>query len=462
MNVPKGLTARPFWNLVQWVFEPLELMEKGAAEYGDIFPVQLLGFPELLFISNPEAIKQIFSTTPQSFDSGQASEILKPTLGSSSLLLLDGEPHQRHRHLLMPPFHGERMRAYGQTVTQLAKHCTAHLQVGKPFSARSITQDISLGVILKAVFGLPAGERYDQIYQALSKFLEFGGSFTNLLIMFFPGLQINLGRWSPYGRYLRLRQQVDDLIYREIHDRRQQFNPDQSDILTLMMAARDEAGEGMSDQELRDELMTLLLAGHETTATALAWALYWIHAIPDVKAKLLKELDTLDASPDPMSIAALPYLSAICSETLRIYPVGLIVLPRITKVPVQVLDQEFPVQTYLTPVIYSTHHRPDLYPEPKQFRPERFLERQFGPHEYLPFGGGGRRCIGAAFALFEMKLVLAHILSHYQLELAEPAPVKPVRRGVTLAPKGGVRLVMTGTRSTQTNAVESIVASVTP
>lgn len=229
-------------------------------------------------------------------------------------------------------------------------------------------------------------------------------------------------------------QAINRLIYAEIADRRRAFDPTRSDILTLLLSARDEAGEAMSDEELRDELMTLLVAGHETTATALTWAMYWIHTIPSVKQKLLAELDALDNRADPGTIAKLPYLNAVCSETLRIYPVGFIAQLRIVQSPISVAGYPFAAEDVLIPCIYLVHHRSDLYPEPNQFRPERFLERQFSPYEYLPFGGSNRRCIGAAFALFEMKLVLATILRQYELELDEPNPVKPVRRGVTIAP----------------------------
>jgi unspecific monooxygenase len=192
--------------------------------------------------------------------------------------------------------------------------------------------------------------------------------------------------------------------------------------------------------------MTLLVAGHETTATALSWALYWIHRLPEVKEKLLEELDTLGDDPDPSTIARLPYLNAVCSETLRIYPVVIVAVPRIVKSPLHLMGYDFEPDIMLAPCIYLTHHREDLYPQPKQFKPERFLERQFSPYEYLPFGGGNRRCIGAAFALFEMKLALVSILSRCQLTLADNRPVHPKRRGVTMAPAGGVQMVMTGRR----------------
>jgi unspecific monooxygenase len=202
----------------------------------------------------------------------------------------------------------------------------------------------------------------------------------------------------------------------------------------------------MTDVELRDELMTLLVAGHETTATSLAWALYWIHHLPQVREKLLQELDALDDNPDPSAIVRSPYLNAVCQETLRIYPVAMLALNRVVKSPLKLAGYEFEPGTVLIPSIYLTHHREDLYPEPKQFKPERFLERQFAPYEYLPFGGGNRTCIGMAFAQFEMKLVLATVLSRWQMELADSKPVEPVRNGALLGPAQGVPMVVRGKR----------------
>ncbi len=212
------------------------------------------------------------------------------------------------------------------------------------------------------------------------------------------------------------------------------------------MSARDESGQPMTEAELRDELRTLLMAGHESTASAIAWAFYWIHQLPEVKQKLLEELDALGPEPDPSAIAKLPYLSAVCSETLRLYPVFWFTFARILKAPLTIMGYEFEPGTFLLPCVYLTHHRPDLYPEPKRFKPERFLERQFSPYEYLPFGGGNRRCLGYAFALFEMKLVLAAVLSQMNLSLTNTRPVRPVRRGVVFTPSGGVEMVITGVR----------------
>ena len=196
-------------------------------------------------------------------------------------------------------------------------------------------------------------------------------------------------------------------------------------------------------------MITLLITGYETTATALAWAFYWINHLPEVKEKLLQEIDSLGENPDPMEISRSPYLTAVCQETLRIYPVTPITAARITNSTMEIMGRQFEPDTTLVPCIYSTHHREDLYPEPKQFRPERFLERKYSPYEFIPFGGGNRLCLGYALAMLEMKLVLSTVLSSYQLALANDEPVKPKRRGGTVAPSNGVPLIMTGRRVAQ-------------
>ncbi len=308
--------------------------------------------------------------------------------------------------------------------------------------ARAQMQGISLLVILQAVFGLHKGKRLQQLKQRLEALLDYTASPFFFSMVVSPSLQRGIGFWRPWQRYLEMLHEIDALLYSEIKERRQHLDPAQTDILSLLLSAKDESGQGMSDVELRDELITLLIAGHETTANALSWALYWIHALPIVKQMLLTELQSLGDKPDSSSVVRLPYLNAICSETLRIYPITPIPGPRITKTAMSIGGYEFEPETYLSPCIYLVHRRPDLYPEPEQFKPARFLERQFSPYEYFPFGGSNRRCIGAAFALYEMKLVLATILSRYQLELREQKPVMPTRRGLTIAPKGGVKMVV--------------------
>ena len=452
MNTPNGPSYPALirrLRMLQWIFRPLTALEGRARRFGDPFVISKNTKPWVVYFSNPQAIQQIFTADPELFEIGGGNQLLIPLLGDRSMLLLDGSSHQRQRKLLMPPFHGDRMKTYGQAIFDITTQVINRWQVGEPFLVRASTQEISLRVILSTVFGLHEGERCSQIRQLLTLMLDSLSSPLSSTMLFFPSLQRDWGAWSPWGRFLRLKQQIDQLLLAEIRDRREQAKPDSDDILTLLLEARDEAGQPMTDRELRDQLLTLLFAGHETTASALAWALYWIDQLPQVQAKLLAELDTIADTTDSSAIARLPYLNAVCQETLRLYPIALNPFPRILKVPMEIMGYQFEPGTILLPSIYLTHQREDIYPQPKQFKPERFLEKQFSPYEYFPFGGGNRRCIGAAFALFEMKLVLATILSRCELQLVGKSPVKPTRRGLTLAPPANMRMSMTQQRQQQ-------------
>ncbi|QLE58441.1 cytochrome P450 [Nostoc sp. TCL26-01] len=442
-KLPDGDKKASWLQTIRAILNPVDTLEETQQRYGDIYTAKFASFPTQVVISNPQAIQELFTADAQLFDSGAGNYVVQPLVGANSLILLDGDRHLQQRKLLMPPFHGERMRAYGHTIGDITEQVTSQWSIGKPFVARSSMQEISLQVILKTVFGLKEGERYQQIKQVLIEMLDTFNTPISAIFLFFQSLQRDLGAWSPWGRFIRRRQQLDELIYQEIRERRQQTENTSEDILSLLLSARDENGQPMTDVELRDELMTMLFAGHETTAIALSWALYWVHYVPEVREKLLQELNSIDiAHADPTAITQLPYLNAVCSETLRITPIGFFSFPRILKAPMQFMGYNLPKGMMISVCIYLAHHRPDIYPEPKKFRPERFLERQFSAYEFMPFGGGNRRCLGMAFALFEMKLVLANILSHYSLELLDKTYLKPVRRGIVFAPPGGVRLMV--------------------
>ncbi|MEQ8753569.1 MAG: cytochrome P450 [Coleofasciculus sp. G1-WW12-02] len=436
---PDGPKAPPWWQKIQWITNPLDYMDAAGQRYGDIFNAPVLGNHScLLFVSHPQALQQIFTNDTKQF-TAPPNRLLQPIVGDHSIFVLEGDRHRRERKLLMPPFHGERIRTYGTLICDLTEKVMRQLRPGQTFIARSLVQKISLELILNAVFGIHDPERFGQLNALISTLMDqFKSPFTSGLL-FFPALQKD---WTPWGSLRRLQQQIAQLIYAEIRERRQQKDSSGSDILTLLLSAQDEEGKPMTDEELHDELFTLLLAGHETTATAIAWALYWVYRSPDVQKKLLQELDSLGQEADPLDIARLPYLTAVCHETLRIYPVAVLTVPRTVKEPVELMGYQLQPGTQVYGCIYLTHHRQDLYPQSDKFKPERFLERKFSPYEFFPFGGGTRRCIGEALALFEMKLVLAKIVSQYQLTLAQQQPERPQRRGATLAPSTGVRLIM--------------------
>lgn len=458
MKLPQGPKSPAFIQTFRWLFTPMTYLEEYAKRYGDIFTLSvLINSDPVVIVSNPQALQQILAGDTKEFEApGELNKAFELLLGKNSVITISGMRHQRQRQLMMPSFHGERMRTYGETIAKVTQEVIDRWEVGKPFCVRTSTQAITLRTILQAVFGLYEGARAQNLEQLLTIMLDKGSSPLSVAVRLFPSLQKTLGWLTSAGDFMALKQQVDQLIYEEIRDRRENFDSSRTDILNLLMAAKDEVGEGMTDEELHDELMTLLIAGHETTATALAWALYWIHKIPTVREKLLEELDSLGENPDPSTIFKLPYLNAVCSETLRIYPVAMLTFPRRVKVPLSLAGYDLEPGKVVMGSIYLTHHREDLYPQPKQFKPERFLERQYSPYEFLPFGGGARRCIGFAFALFEMKIALAEILSRVELALVDNREVRPQRRGLVTAPNRSIQMVVKGDRSVKSRTLEAV------
>lgn len=451
IQLPNPVKSPAFLQKLQWITNPVGYMENAAIEYPDIFSANIIGFGNnFVFVNHPKAIQEILTNDRKKFTApGKYNSLLQPLIGDYSVMMLDVENHRKRRQLVMPSFHGERMKAYGDLIVNLTKKVMDAQALKQPFLARSAMQEISMQVILQSVFGLYEGTRCRQVKDLTAKMADIFKSPFSSSFLFFPFLQKDLGAASPWGRFLRQRSSIDELLYAEIAERRENPCADRIDILSLLMSARDENGQGLTDKELRDELMTLLLAGHETTATAMAWGMYWSHYIPEAREKILDEIDALGDKNDPVSILKLPYLTAFCNETLRIYPVTMLTFPRVNQEQVEILGYQIEPNTILAGCMYLLHHREDLYPQSKQFKPERFLERQFSPYEFMPFGGGVRRCIGEALAMFEMKLVIATILSNYQLSLVDSQPEVPRRRGVTLAPANGVKMVMTGKRMRQ-------------
>jgi cytochrome P450 family 110 len=435
MPALNGPRSPDLLNLIRWIAMPLSYMRDCNDRYGDCFALNLgYKMPRTIVFSHPRALEMIL-TTPHSeeFDApGDLNAILEPLLGVESVIGLSGDRHRRMRNLMMPPFHGERMRAYGDLINQITDEVTRTWAVGKPFFLRKVMQTISMRVILRAVFGLEQS-RSHEMEALLGKLLDLLGNPFGVSFLYFPFLRKDFGSLSPWGSFIRKRERIDRLIYDEIADRRAHPDDARTDILSLLMSARTQEGEPLTDNELRDELMTLLAAGHETTATALTWAFYWIHKFPGVRERLLAEFRHSDSA-DHGAIARLPYLNAVCSETLRIYPVGMLTFPRRTTSKVDVMGYVLEPGTVVIGAIYLTHRRKEIYPDPEKFRPERFLERRFSAFEYLPFGAGARRCIGMAFAQFEMKLVIKRILSAFELGLVGDRWVRPVRRGLTSGP----------------------------
>ncbi len=427
--------------LVQFLhlgFRPIAFLEECDRRYGTPFTLRVPARPPLVMFSDPEAIREIFTGDPERLRAGEANNLLEPMLGQHSLLLLDGPRHLRERRLMLPPFHGERMQAYGRTMREITDRSIDAWPVGRPFPIHEQTQAITLDVILRTVFGLDEGEVLDHLRERLRRLMAFvSGTLGVLLLM--PWLQRDLGPFTPGGRFTRLAREIDDILFAEIARRRADGVAGRDDILSMLIAARDEDGRPMSDQELRDEMVTLLLAGHETTATSLAWAFHRLLGRPDVLGKLREEVG--EGPVEPEQIGRLEYLDAVVKETARLNPV-IVNVGRRLQAPMRIGGHDLPAGVVASPCIYLTHRRPDLWPDPARFDPERFIGARPSPYAFFPFGGGVRRCIGAAFAAYEMKIVLAEVLARVELRAAPGYTVRTVRRTVTLAPSGGMPVVV--------------------
>ncbi len=431
---------------LEWMLNPMGYLEKNQKRFPDLFESKSGFFAEkVVYVIHPEALRQIFSKDRQQFSApGEAHKMMSFIAGESSVVCLSGEEHKRRRELLAPAFHGERLIVYGDLITQITEEVMAELSPGQSLLGCDLTRNITLRMIIKIVFGIYQGERYQKIRKLFSSMVDLFDSPVTAALILIPDFQKDFGSWSPWGRFIRQRQEVDDIIYQEIRERRENPDPDRTDILSLLMSAHYEDGTSLSDQELRDELMNLLLAGHETTANTLAWGLYWVHYLPEVKDKLMAELSTLKEKLEPLEVSKLTYFSAFCNEVLRTSPISFGTFTRVVQEPVNLLEYHLEPGTIVLGCMPMTHQREDLYPNPKQFKPERFLERKYSPYEFMPFGQGARRCVGAALAMFELKLAIAHILCNYELTLVDQRPEKIQRKGLGLRPGRGVKMIFKG------------------
>jgi cytochrome P450 family 110 len=427
-------------QLWQWITNPVKYLNDCDQQYGDTFAIQMTGlFKDAILTSNPAAVQQLL--TSDSFTApGSLNTILQPLVGDHGVNLLDGQEHRQRRQLVMPAFHGDKVRSYSSVIQKITRDLISQWPINITLNAREQMQSISLSVILQTVFGIYQGERFDLIREKLVELLSLNDSPIKSSYLFIPQLQKDLGAWSTWGKFQRNLIEIDKLIYQEIAERRSNYQLDRTDILNLLIGSKDADGQGMDDVELRDELMTMLFAGHETTATALSWAIYWSTMLPEVQAKLRAEIATLGEERDGIATSKLTYLGAFCSEVLRIHPVAILTFPRVAQEAVSLQGYDIAPGNVVMASMYLTQQRPDLYPEPDIFNPQRFLDRQFSPYEYFPFGGGSRRCIGLALAQMELKLAITEILASCELKLMDKLPIAPARRGVTLAPKTGVNI----------------------
>jgi cytochrome P450 len=404
------------------------------ARYGDPCTVRTVG-PPLISTADPQLVRAILAADPEGYEAFGV-DLMAPVLGAESLILLSGQRHRAARKLLAPPFHGARMRSYGRAMQAIAREEMRRWQPGRPFVAQQVTQAISLRIILQAVFGITDAAVMARFETALVAAVE---ALTPALL-FIGALQHELGGIGPWARLQRRTRAVEAMVQGELAARRARPAA-RDDILSLVMAARYDDGTPMTDRQLFETLMTIVVAGHETSAIAAAWACYFVHRDPAVQGRLRAELAGLGDDDDPDAIARLPYLGAVCDEALRIHPVAGTIARTLTR-PMQLGPWSLPAGVAVSPSIIGLHRRPDLYPEPERFRPERFLERTFAPHEYLPFGGGHRRCIGAAFASYELRIVLATLLRDRPLRLVTDRPIGVRPRSTVIGPAAPIELVL--------------------
>lgn len=434
--LPPGPRMPAALQTAQWVRRPGPFLDACRDRYGSRFTLRLLFGPPLVNLTDPDEIREVFAAPPDVLQPGAGGKVLEPLLGTRSVLVLDGPEHLRQRRLMLPAFHGDRMAALRDVLEEATAREVATWPRDEPIELHGRLQRLTLEVILRAVFGLEAGPRLDALRTVLTDYLDASAQPANML----PALQRDLGRRSPWGRFLRLRAQALELVSAEISQRRAAGDAtDHSDVLAMLLSATDEDGVPMADADVRDELMTLLVAGHETTASQLAWACERLARHPDVLARLQRSVDDGDED----------YLTATINEALRTRPVLMFAQPRYVAQPITIGGVDYPVGCALAPNVHLVHRDPAIYPEPHAFRPERFLEQGPGTFTFLAFGGGRRRCLGQAFAMLEMRVVLAALASAADLRAApgEAGDEDRLRRHITVSPARGARVVL-GARRT--------------
>jgi cytochrome P450 len=423
MTYPPGSRAPAIYQIARWVIHPLRLLQECHKRYGDVFTLHSPRNEKFVIVADPDLIKQVVTADSQTLLAGKGNAtILEPMLGKNSLLTLDGADHLRQRRLLLPAFHGERMQAYASVMTEVIDASIETWPLRQPFALHPFMQAVTLDVILRTVFGVSST---GAIRQRLIDLLEVA---SNPWLLF-PGLLGISPLQIPWLRIAKLKAAVDESLYDIIGERRRHPTGG-ADVLSMMLDARDEHGAPMSDVEVRDELVTLLLAGHETTATSLAWTFDRLLAHPRVLDKLRAEL----------AAGREDYLDCVIRETLRVRPIVPLIGRHVAK-PYQLGSWTLPVDTRVAPSIYLAGHRASAYPNPERFDPDRWIGVKPDPYTWLPFGGGIRRCIGMAFAQLEMRLVIASVVQRTRLRLAD-GPAAVVRRGITLAPGGGTRVIL--------------------
>ncbi|SEH14484.1 Cytochrome P450 [Thermoleophilum album] len=444
-QLPPGPRTPATGQFLEWVMRPWAVLDRCFARYGDVFTLRLARVGTFVVVSDPALIESVFRGDPRVFHAGEGNRVLRPLLGPRSLLLLDEDEHLRERKLLLPPFHGRALAALESLIRDVCERHLAHWPVGQRVRIRPLAQALTLEVIARAVFGLSGRQAVDDACVLLRRALAWAAERRRLFTFALLGPQ----RVERSGILRGALAPVEALIREEVRRARADTRLEQrEDVLAMLVRARREDGSALSDEELRDELVTLLVAGHETTATALAWGLERLARHPEVVERLRREVAS----------GGHAYRDATVQEILRLRPVIPLVV-RLLKQPVALGPWSLPAGVVVAPAIYLVHKRPDVYPEPMRFRPERFLERPPGTYTWLPFGGGVRRCIGASLAQLELALALAGIVQRFDITPGRPGDEARVRRAVTWAPAADGEVVLAARSSPASTAAPSVAAT---
>ncbi|MFA9269647.1 MAG: cytochrome P450 [Baekduiaceae bacterium] len=447
MALPPGPRAPSIVTSVRFLHRPLDRLRQWQAEYGNAFTIRFTGFSPGVYVSDPDAIRELLTGDQSDLLAGEANSFLTPVLGPNSVLVLDGPRHLRQRKLLLPPFQGSHVAEFRRIIRDAAEREVDRWRAGDQLVLRARMRTLTFDVICRAVFGVTEPARVERLRDALCSVID-----ASTAVLLVPGMQRDLGPWSPGGKLIRRKQVADAMLYEEIARRRGAPDLDErTDVLSLLLRARDEDGAPLTDEELRDELFTMLAAGHETTATALSFTFDLLMRRPEAYARVREAVAAGDDA----------YLDATAKESLRLRPVIDAAERTLTK-PRTVAGWDLPAGTYVFPAIALVHHRPDLYPEPEEFRPERFLDGAAESYAWLPFGGGIRRCIGAALAQAEMAEVLRVVVARAEFAPRRATEDPVVMRGITLAPKHGVPVTVRKVRPRAEAPVERPVPVATP
>lgn len=441
-TLPNGPKTPKLLQLLSFGKDSIKMLTNCQSIYGDRFTLRFPGQQPYIMVSSPKDLKAIFMEHSGILDAGAANgTVLKPILGENSLIILNNERHMLHRKLMLPPFHGERIKLYGKAMQDITIAKISEWKTGEKKSIYQEALHITFDIIINKIFGIEdSNDNYPKIRSLLEELILTIGKPSRLITLLFKSLQINLGGITPWAKIQQLKKDVDNILLQEIETKMNSDVSSLTDILSLLIQAKDEDGNGMSKEEIKDEMLTLLLTGHQTTACTIAWSLYYILSDEAILNKLLAEIENTGAAPKELYtvVNKLPYMDMVINETLRI--VGIVpIIGRLTTTDFQLNDIIIPKGVMLYPAIYLTHHNKQYWPNPEEFIPERFAEpSKIEPYTFLPFGGGIRRCIGASFATYEIKIMLASILVNKKMKLSNGYVPKFIRKSSIILPSEGV------------------------